>query len=88
MTSNVGTLDRIARIIVGAALIAFALGYLAPGTGWNWVGWIGVVPILPRFSAPAPPTGCSGCRPDKNLRCGNPEPEMRRSAVFGQRRLQ
>jgi len=46
MTSNVGTLDRIARIIVGAALIAFALGYLAPGIGWNWVGWIGVVPIL------------------------------------------
>lgn len=46
MTSNVGTLDRIARIIVGAALIAFALDYLAPGTGWNWIGWIGVVPIL------------------------------------------
>ena len=46
MTSNVGTLDRIARIIVGAALIAFTLGYLAPGTGWNWIGWIGVVPIV------------------------------------------
>ena len=35
MTSNVGTLDRIARIIVGAALIAFALGYLAPGNSWT-----------------------------------------------------
>ena len=46
MTVNVGTFDRIARIIVGLALIAFALGLLAPGTGWNWVGWIGVVPIL------------------------------------------
>ena len=46
MTANVGTFDRIARLIVGVALIAFALGYLAPGTGWNWVGWIGVVPIL------------------------------------------
>ena len=46
MTANVGTLDRIARIVVGAALIAFALGYIAPGTSWSWVGWVGVVPIL------------------------------------------
>ena len=46
MTVNVGTLDRIARIVVGAALIAFALGYIAPGTSWSWVGWVGVVPIL------------------------------------------
>jgi hypothetical protein len=46
MTINVGTIDRIARIVVGLALIGFALGVIAPGTGWNWVGWIGVVPIL------------------------------------------
>jgi hypothetical protein len=46
MTANVGTFDRIARIVLGAALIAFALGYIAPGTSWSWVGWIGVVPIL------------------------------------------
>jgi hypothetical protein len=46
MTLNVGVFDRLARIVVGAALLVFALGYLAPGTGWNWVGWIGVIPIL------------------------------------------
>ncbi len=46
MTANVGTFDRIARIIIGLALIAFALGLIAPGTGWNWIGWIGVMPIL------------------------------------------
>ena len=46
MTLNVGMIDRIARIVVGIALIAFALGYIAPGTSWAWVGWIGVVPIL------------------------------------------
>lgn len=46
MTTNVGTIDRVVRIIIGALLIAFALGYVAPGTGWNWVGWVGVVPIL------------------------------------------
>jgi sulfite exporter TauE/SafE len=46
MSINVGAFDRIARIAIGIALIAFALGYIAPGTGWNWVGWIGVVLIL------------------------------------------
>jgi sulfite exporter TauE/SafE len=46
MSVNVGLFDRIARIVVGIALIAFALGYIAPGTGWNWLGWIGVLPIL------------------------------------------
>jgi len=46
MTVNVGSFDRLARLILGAVLIAFALGYIAPGTGWNWVGWIGVILIL------------------------------------------
>lgn len=46
MTTNIGSIDRIFRILAGVALIAFALGYIAPGTGWNWLGWIGVVPIL------------------------------------------
>jgi Protein of unknown function (DUF2892) len=46
MTANVGTLDRVLRIALGLALIAFALGYVYPGTGLNWIGWIGVVPLL------------------------------------------
>ena len=46
MTTNVGTIDRIFRMIAGVALIAFALGYVFPATGWNWIGWIGVIPIL------------------------------------------
>jgi hypothetical protein len=45
MSVNVGMVDRIARIAIGLALIAFALGYIAPGTDWNWLGWIGVVAI-------------------------------------------
>ncbi|MCU0884509.1 MAG: DUF2892 domain-containing protein [Beijerinckiaceae bacterium] len=46
MTTNVGLIDRILRALLGVALIAFALGYVQPGTGWNWAGWIGVVPVL------------------------------------------
>lgn len=54
MTVNMGTIDRIARAILGAGLIAFALGYIAPGTGWNWLGWIGVVPILTALAGNCP----------------------------------
>ena len=46
MKTNVGSLDRILRVIVGLALIAFALGAVALGTGLNWLGWIGLVPLL------------------------------------------
>lgn len=41
MSRNVGTIDRVLRIIVGLALIAAA----ATGTIGVW-GWIGVVPVL------------------------------------------
>lgn len=61
MTANMGTLDRTARFVVGAALLAFALGYLAPGTGWNWVGWIGVVPILTALLGNCPAYSVFGC---------------------------
>ena len=46
MKPNMGNIDRIIRVIVGLALLAFALRLGFPETGWNWVGWIGVVPIL------------------------------------------
>jgi hypothetical protein len=46
MTLNVGLFDRIARILVGLALLAFALGLIWPNTGWNWLGWIGVLPLV------------------------------------------
>ncbi|WP_363318239.1 DUF2892 domain-containing protein [Bradyrhizobium sp.] len=44
--SNVGSVDRIVRIVAGLLLIAFAIPIGFPQTGWNWVGWIGIVPIL------------------------------------------
>jgi hypothetical protein len=43
---NVGSFDRIARIVVGLLLIAFAIPLGFPQTGWNLIGWIGVVPVL------------------------------------------
>ena len=49
MTANVGSIDRIARIIIGLLLIAYAIPLGFAQTGWNWVGWIGVVPLLTAF---------------------------------------
>ena len=61
MTANVGMIDRLARVVVGIALIAFALGFIAPGTSWAWVGWIGVVPILTALIGYCPAYSIVGC---------------------------
>lgn len=44
MTKNMGSVDRVARIVIGLALMWFAL-FAAP-TGYNWIGWIGVIPLI------------------------------------------
>lgn len=40
MTKNLGTLDRVLRIVVG--LILIALVFVGPQTPW---GWIGLIPL-------------------------------------------
>jgi hypothetical protein len=44
MSKNVGGVDKVLRIVVGLALLAFAVTGI-PATGYNWLGWIGVVPL-------------------------------------------
>lgn len=44
METNIGTADRIIRIILGVALVAWALGYI-PGIGASPWGWIGIIPL-------------------------------------------
>ena len=44
MTNNEGVIDRGLRIIAGLALLAFALGLLAPAYQTVW-GWLGVIPL-------------------------------------------
>ncbi len=53
MKTNVGGIDKILRILVGIALIAWAL---MGGPVW---AWIGVVPLATGSSAGARPTPCS-----------------------------
>jgi Protein of unknown function (DUF2892) len=46
MNVNVGIVDRTVRAIIGLLLIAYAIPFGFPNTGWNWVGWIGIVPLV------------------------------------------
>ncbi len=42
MERNIGSIDRIARIAIGLALIAFALLTNGP---YHWFGLLGIVPL-------------------------------------------
>jgi len=67
MKINIGSMDRILRIIVGLALIALA----AAGIIGVW-GWIGVVPLLTgifRFCPAYAVFGMSTCPMDKKTAC-------------------
>ncbi|MGE0853004.1 MAG: DUF2892 domain-containing protein [Hyphomicrobiaceae bacterium] len=44
MATNMGTVDRVLRIVVGLALIGLALGLFGPNYQSLW-GWLGVVPL-------------------------------------------
>lgn len=64
MKTNVGGIDRILRIVVGLALIAFAL---FSGHQYAVWGWVGVVPLLTGVTSWCPlylPFGIKTCRTD------------------------
>ncbi len=43
MTSNVGSVDHVVRILIGLGLLLLAL---KSGNQYAWLGYIGIVPIL------------------------------------------
>jgi hypothetical protein len=70
---NVGAADRVVRVILGIALLAFF--FLVPDSPWHWAGLIGIVPLLtaaigscPLYTilglstCPARPAGVAGTR--------------------------
>jgi hypothetical protein len=54
MSTNIGNIDRIVRVVIGLLLIAYAIPLGFSSTGWNWVGWIGVIPIVTAFVGTCP----------------------------------
>ncbi len=43
MTKNVGKIDRVLRVNLGLALLAFAF---FSGHQYAWIGYVGIVPLL------------------------------------------
>ncbi len=61
-TPNVGSADRIARIVLGLALLSMLLVVDGPG---KWWGLIGIVPLVTAFMRWCPaysPFGFSTCK--------------------------
>lgn len=58
MTKNVGGIDKILRIVIGLAAIAFAL--VGPETGYNAWGFLGIVPLATALLGWCPPYAIFG----------------------------
>jgi len=59
MTANVGSLDRILRIVAGLALIACV--FVGPQTPWGWVGLVPLLTGLVRFCPAYTLLGFNSC---------------------------
>lgn len=46
MNTNMGTADRVIRILVGVALIAFGIFGFPSYGGYAYLGWFGLVPLF------------------------------------------
>jgi hypothetical protein len=55
MSTNIGGIERILRIVVGLALIAIV--FVGPTTNW---GWIGVIPLATGLIGWCPPYALLG----------------------------
>ena len=62
MPVNVGTIDQYVRIVVGLALVAYALQDGLSIQGWHWVGLIGLVLLATAFFKSCPATPSSAIR--------------------------
>jgi hypothetical protein len=54
MSANVGRIDQYVRIVVGLALVAYALQDGLSIQGWHWVGLIGLVLLVTAFFKSCP----------------------------------
>jgi len=64
MTANVGGVDRILRIIVGLALIAFAVFSQHEYAVWGWVGIVPLATGIIRWCPAYLPLGIKTCKTD------------------------
>ncbi|MFA5521031.1 MAG: DUF2892 domain-containing protein [Castellaniella sp.] len=51
MQTNVGSLDRIARIVIGLILLSLPLWL---DSSWRWLGLVGIMPLITGLSGRCP----------------------------------
>ena len=51
MQTNVGNLDRIARVVIGLILLSLPLWLDSP---WRWLGLIGIMPLITGLAGRCP----------------------------------
>ena len=64
MPVNIGTIDQYVRIVLGLALVAYALQDGLAIEGWHWVGLLGVASLATAFFRSCPlytALGISSC---------------------------
>lgn len=59
MKANVGTIDRVLRVLIGLGLIA--LVFVGPQTPWGWIGIVPLVTALVGFCPAYALIGASTC---------------------------
>ena len=60
MTPNIGSLDRVLRILVGLGLIS--LVFVGPHTPWGWLGLVPIASAVIRFCPAYRLLGIKTCR--------------------------
>jgi hypothetical protein len=66
MKKNVGNLDRVLRIIAGAAILSFA--FVGPQSPW---AYLGIIPLATGLAGWCPPYALLGISSCKAGECGN-----------------
>ena len=65
MQTNVGSLDRIARIVIGLILLSLPLWL---DSSWRWLGLVGIMPLITGLSGRCP--GYRGPHPRRRAERG------------------
>jgi len=68
MSRNIGVIDQFLRIVIGLAVIAFALQDGLSIQGWHWIGVFGIVPLLTAFFGFCPAYGVLGISTRRRVR--------------------
>jgi len=68
---NLGTVDRMVRIIAGVLLLFIVpLAFVGPGSGWAFLGLLGLFPLVAGIVRYCPPYALLGMNTYKNVNSG------------------